>query len=160
MIRTLPTGSKSAAAGITLIELLVVLAIASLTLALLPIALEGTLQSVQLKAAARELAAALRYSRGLAVRERRETLLILDVQQGYYLIEDRSGEAQSRQRALPGGLNVQLVTDQSEQLSTDRGAIRFFPDGTSSGGRITLDGDSGHYRIDVHWLSGRVQIRP
>ena len=38
------------------------------------------------------------------------------------------------------------------------GRIRFYPDGTSTGGRVTLTGSGAKYDILVDWLSGRVKI--
>ena len=51
-----------------------------------------------------------------------------------------------------------LFTARSEQLSEKGGAIRFFPDGSSTGGRITLSIDSMRYLVNVDWLTGRVKV--
>jgi general secretion pathway protein H len=37
-------------------------------------------------------------------------------------------------------------------------AIRFFPDGSSSGGTISLSGANRDYFIGVDWLTGRVEL--
>jgi len=45
---------------------------------------------------------------------------------------------------------------QSERV----GAIRFFPDGSSTGGRVILkrdDGDAG-WQVGVNWLTGRILV--
>jgi general secretion pathway protein H len=53
---------------------------------------------------------------------------------------------------------ISLVTARSE-LDTDRvGKIRFFPDGTSTGGRITLARGERKYGVDINWLTGQVVI--
>jgi general secretion pathway protein H len=36
--------------------------------------------------------------------------------------------------------------------------VRFFPDGGSNGGRITLAAGDRKYDVDVDWLTGRVAI--
>ncbi|NBC88790.1 MAG: hypothetical protein GVX90_04750 [Alphaproteobacteria bacterium] len=46
--------------------------------------------------------------------------------------------------------------DVSEE--TRRARFRFFPDGSATGGRITLSRDERQYRIDIDWLTGRVKI--
>ena len=38
------------------------------------------------------------------------------------------------------------------------GSIRFYPDGGSNGGRITLGAGDLKYEVDVDWLTGRVAI--
>ena len=43
-----------------------------------------------------------------------------------------------RQRQLPEELNLEITTAEREMLSGDRGGIRFFPGGSSTGGRIIL----------------------
>jgi general secretion pathway protein H len=42
--------------------------------------------------------------------------------------------------------------------SERRGAIRFYPDGSSTGGRITVTFGRTQYLVDVDWLTGRVSI--
>ena len=39
-----------------------------------------------------------------------------------------------------------------------RGGIDFFPDGTSTGGRITLALEGRNRRIDIEWLTGRIRV--
>ena len=44
-------------------------------------------------------------------------------------------------------------------ISDDKvGAIRFYPDGSSTGGRITVASGERKYLVDVDWLTGRVSI--
>ena len=42
--------------------------------------------------------------------------------------------------------------------ATRSGAIRFFPDGGSNGGRLTLAAGERKFNVDVDWLTGRVAI--
>jgi general secretion pathway protein H len=59
---------------------------------------------------------------------------------------------------LPGDLHLQLLTAESEIVNEDRGAIRFFADGGSTGGRVTLSAGERAYVVDVSWLTGRVTV--
>jgi general secretion pathway protein H len=44
-------------------------------------------------------------------------------------------------------------------LVNDRvGAIRFYPDGGSNGGRVTLAAGERKFEIDVDWLTGRIAV--
>ena len=43
-------------------------------------------------------------------------------------------------------------------LEKKRGGIRFFPDGGSNGGRVSLAVGERRFNVDVDWLTGRVSI--
>ncbi|MDX1606523.1 MAG: hypothetical protein R3202_10055, partial [Candidatus Competibacterales bacterium] len=62
--------------------------------------------------------------------------------------------------ALPADedVTIRLYTAQSELLDQKRGSIRFFPDGSSTGGHIALAEGGLEYRVNVDWLTGRVTI--
>ena len=62
-------------------------------------------------------------------------------------------------RRLPQGIHLKLLTAKRERSGVSRGAIRFFPDGSSTGGRVTLAHDNLSYLVDVDWLTGRVVIQ-
>ncbi len=140
--------------GFTLLELMVVLVIVGLILAVVPVAFSGAVRSAELKAATHEVAAALKRARSHAVAAQRETVLLLDmVNRRYRLGGSRKG------RQLPSHLQLTLVTARSELLSAQVGSIRFFPDGSTTGGRISLKGDKRTYHVDIDWLTGKVSIR-
>ena len=43
-------------------------------------------------------------------------------------------------------------------IDETRGGIRFFPDGSSTGGYIALADDKTEYRVKVDWLTGHISI--
>jgi general secretion pathway protein H len=55
-------------------------------------------------------------------------------------------------------LELKLFTAQSDLVNDNVGAIRFFADGGSNGGRITLASGERKFNVDVDWLTGRVAI--
>ena len=63
-----------------------------------------------------------------------------------------------REIALPESMALKLYTAQSELLDSATGGIRFFPDGSSTGGAITVSGPKLAYRVNVDWLTGTVAI--
>jgi len=142
-----------ASRGFTLIELLVVLALLGLVLAVVSPLVPNALPGVALKGAAQDVAAGLRYARSLAVTENREVAFILDIEGRRY---DIGGEA--RKHDLPGELALSLFTARSEQVSETTGKIRFFPDGSSTGGRVGLARGQQQYHVTVDWLTGRISI--
>lgn len=144
---------RISARGFTLLELMVVLAIlAALSVVVLPAITGGS--GVELRAATRDLAAALRHARSEAMMRNAPATLILDVEARRFRIS-----TDQRVRALPHRLRYALYTARSELLGTHTGAIRFFADGSSTGGRITVSVPRGPRAvIDVDWLTGRVHI--
>jgi len=139
--------------GFTLMEMLLVMAIVSLVLAVAPPLLSAAMPGLQLKGTARELAAALRQARSRAVTLGSDAVLELDLQ-GHRAQVTGGDQAVH----LPEALDITLVTADRELDDAQHGRIRFYPDGTSTGGRITLrHGDSG-YEVDVDWLTGRVRL--
>ena len=64
----------------------------------------------------------------------------------------------ARTHALPKQIELKLFTAQSDLVSDKVGAIRFFPDGGSNGGRVTLAAGERKFNVDVDWLTGRVAI--
>ncbi|MGH6891712.1 MAG: GspH/FimT family pseudopilin [Dongiaceae bacterium] len=151
-IRTSPTGSPGAAGGFTLMELLVVLAILGFTLALAAPSLNRALPGLELKAGARNVASALREARALAIGRNRETTLTIDLDQRTLWLGD-----QPPIRLSPR-LGVSLLTAASEVTESGSGGIRFFPDGTSTGGRVALVLGERRRDVVVDWLTGAVSI--
>ena len=148
-----PVGDvRSSTAGFTLIELLAVLLILALVAAFVVPSLGGG-AAVEIKSAARSLAAGLRQTRNRALNDNRSAILSLDVAKREFRLP-----GERRAHKLPARVDIVLFTARSEQLSEKGGAIRFFPDGSSTGGRITLSIDSMRYLVNVDWLTGRVKV--
>ncbi len=139
--------------GFPLLELLVVLVIAVLLVAVVPPLISGMSGATELRSAARQLAAGLRFARNEAVTRQREAVLTLDLSKHRFAV---SGDP--REIALPESLSLHLYTAQSELLDQATGNIRFFPDGSSTGGAVTVSGPKLAYRINVDWLTGAIAI--
>ncbi len=139
----------------SLIEILVVLAILTLIVTIVPPFIPNVIASSSVKSAARELASHLKQAQINAISKQEETTLSLNVEQHTYVL----GKTKENLK-LPDEAKLSLVTAKSEQLSEDEGRIRFFPDGSSTGGQIKLSYINKDYLIDVHWLTGKVRILP
>jgi general secretion pathway protein H len=145
--------TKVVARGVTLLELLIVLSIMAIVAAMVVPMLGPGVSSSEMKSAARQIAAALRAARGDAVVTRQETRLILDLEQRTFQVE-----RDPRLHTLPKQLEMKLFTAQRDLVDEKVGAIRFYPDGGSNGGRVTIAAGERKYDIDVDWLTGRVAI--
>jgi general secretion pathway protein H len=146
---------RKASSGVTLLELLIVLSIMAIVAALVLPMFGGTgVSTGELKGAARQLAAGLRMARSEALATRQETRVMLDLEQRTFRI-DRDASLHT----LPRMIEVKLFTAQSDLVNERVGAIRFFADGGSNGGRVTLAAGTRKYDIDIDWLTGRVAIQ-
>jgi len=137
-----------------MIEILIVLAIMAIGAALVVPMVSGPGASTSdLRSAARQIAAGLRQARSEAIAQRRETLVTLDLEKRSFRVAK-----ESREIALPEKVDLKLFTAQSDLVNERQGAIRFFPDGGSNGGRVTVASGERKYEVDVDWLTGRVAI--
>jgi general secretion pathway protein H len=142
-----------AARGFTLFELLVVIAIIGLVLAVVPGFLMRDPPGLQVDVAARAIADGLRQARSHAVLANREEVFALDIEGRQF----RAGQGQPLKQ-LDKGLELGLLTARSELLAADAGQIRFFPDGSSTGGRIAIARAEIRAEVAVDWLTGEVSI--
>lgn len=136
----------------TLLELIVVLAVLSLVAAVVIPSLSSGSRA-ELRATAGKLAAGLRQNRNRAITRSQATVFQLDVGERKYAVGENGPL-----RSLPDGMELSLYTARSEVLNERSGVIRFFPDGSSTGGRISVSSAGRAYLVDVDWLTGKVRI--
>ena len=141
------------ARGVTLLELLIVLALMAIVAGFVLPMFGASVSTSELRATARELAAGLRLAQSEAVSQRRQTFLVLDVAGKRFKVDQDPQE-----HKLPSKVELKLFTAQNDLVSDSVGSIRFFPDGGSNGGRITVASGERKFEVDVDWLTGRVAI--
>jgi len=139
--------------GFTLIELLVVLIVIALMATMAIPMIQRLTPGIETKTAAEGLRTELRLARSAAIHENRETWLSIDVETGEY---QRNAPAPAQ--TVPPAIRLTLLTARRELIDETRGSIRFFPDGTSTGGRVRLLRDDLAYEVAVDWFDGRVSI--
>lgn len=142
----------SGAAGFTLLEMIVVLVVLGLSLVLVTGYRPPWSRGFDIDTTAAELASQLRLVRSEAIAGNRAVALELDLPGRRY----RPGTAAAR--PLPRGLAIELLTITGERQDAADGAIRFHPDGSSTGGRIVLADESRRIAVGVDWLTGRVSV--
>ena len=170
------------ARGFTLLELTVVLFILTLVTVLVAPTFSHPFGQAQLKASARDIAALCRFARTQAIANQDVVEVVLDRQTNRYwlrgpdwivgrlsgidqvpTVEDPEQQVQMRQarvRSLPPGVSLKSVLLTTGPLRSDeRGAIAFFPQGSSTGGSIDLSDEKGRaYRIVVDPSVGLIRI--
>ena len=146
------SSARQTAAGFTLVELLIVFTLlVALTAALAPLLIPSPTRA--LRASASEIATTLRETRRQAQAHQMRQRFLVDTESGKFGIEDTR-----TWRALPEDMNVQLTTGRSLLTGRTSGGIDFFPDGSSTGGRVALSIDDHSLRVDIEWLTGRIRV--
>lgn len=140
------------ARGMSLLEMLVVVMLLAALAGIAAMVMGRALPGRELHAAAREVADELRFARAHAIATGREQAFVVDVQSRAWR---GAGE---RQGQLPDTLEIIATTAREEQPARAQAAVRFFPEGASTGGRIVLRRGEAAWRVDVAWLTGEVTL--
>lgn len=139
------------ARGFSLLEVLLVVAIIAIASVLAAAAIRGSSPGIQLRAQAKEIAAQLRYTRAHAIATGQAQRFTIDPRAHAWTAPgDRDGE-------IPETMEVSFIGAREVQPREGEGAIVFFPDGASTGGRVRLRIRSAAWNVDVAWLTGQVR---
>ena len=139
--------------GFSLMELVVVIVLIGLVYLLLPKMVFGGVSGPELKSNVRAVATGLRLARDTAIISRRQAQLTINLAQREFNV---SGNA--RIHKLNDKIDLKLYTAQADLVSDKVGAIRFYPDGSSNGGRISVGAGGRNFDVTVDWLTGRVSV--
>jgi general secretion pathway protein H len=140
------------ARGVSLLELLLVVAILATAGVLAATAMGGGFDGIRLRSNAKEIAAQLRFTRAQAIATGQPQRFTIDPRAHTWTAPDgRDGE-------IPQQLAIAFTGAREVQPSQGVGAILFFPDGASTGGRVQLAIDRAAWNIDVAWLTGEVKL--
>ncbi|GAA5070753.1 type II secretion system protein XpsH [Lysobacter panacisoli] len=143
----------SRARGVSLLEMLLVIALIA-ALGVLGFAIfGGGMQGMQLRANAKTVAAQLRLARTLAIATGKPQRFEIDP------ATHRWRGANGRAGEIPPSLRITFTGAREVQSRRGEGAIVFFEDGASTGGRVQLSARRAAWNIDVAWLTGEVKMR-
>ena len=143
--------------GFSLLEMLLVMALIAAASLLAVGAFGGGLQGIKLRSGAKELAAQFRFARAVAISSGQpQDVLIEPDARRWQGAKGRSGE-------LPDGGEIVFTGARADSLERSaaaegKGAVRFFPDGAATGGRVRMTANGGGWDVDVGWLTGEVRV--
>jgi general secretion pathway protein H len=142
----------SRANGFTLLEMLAVILLVGIAAAAVSISVTQGLASARVRAASSEVAGALRAVRAQAIVRGQDQNFDVDTQANSYR------NVKQQDVRLPKGMRVSITSAKEDQPNDHTGRIRFFPDGSSTGGRITLQRGKREWHVNVSWLTGQVRV--
>jgi len=150
--RQIPTGARRASRGFTLFEMLAVILLIAIAATAAAISVTQGLTSARANAASSEMAATLRATRAQAIVRNTPQVFEVDIRAGTY------HGADGRVVSLPSGIELGITSAKEDRPNDHTGRIRFFPDGSSTGGRVTLKRGEREWHVNVSWLTGAVRV--
>lgn len=138
--------------GFSLIEMIAVIILIGIVMTLVSMSFSKSINSAKIRSASREVVAALRYTRGQAIVKGKQQVLLVDTKDNTYLAPGKPV------KELPKKMSLAIETAAGEQVSDTSGGIRFFPDGSSTGGNIRVYAGEREWRVNVAWLTGDIAL--
>lgn len=140
--------------GFTLAELLIVIALLALFAGLALANYTGPQQQVSLRMATSTLVNQLQMAKAQAGKRNTESTLVFDAATRSHWVE-----GVTRVHTLPQSVSADFETVHDERITGTRGRVRFYPDGTASGGRFILRAGKSQSTVTVDWMTGAVDTR-
>lgn len=140
--------------GFTLIELLIVLAILAVTASVVIPNLVGRNHKADMTFLIKDMGSQLSLARSLSINENRPVSFKLNVKNRTFNIESKEINS------LPENIEIEFLTGAATISNRAEGEIIFYPDGSSTGGKITLSNSKQSSAVEVHWLTGQINHVP
>ncbi|MEZ6000425.1 GspH/FimT family protein [Hyphomonas sp.] len=96
----------------------------------------------------------LRKARNNAIRTGRDTVVTFDLDQNMAAFGNEEDSL-----AWSDAVKITAVIAESERVDSNRGNIRFFGNGGSTGGKLHLRTSKLAYDVSVDWLLGTVEVK-
>ena len=159
---------KISSPGFTLLELIIVMIIIGLMSVLVVPVIGGSLSNMELKTAAKKTASALRYCRNKAATQKTIYIAGIDFATNIISVENKKKASEKPEEAdepdlktykLPDGVHIEKIVSGDQEIDNGIFKITFFPNGSCSGGLITLAGTrEKQYNINLDSITGIVTI--
>ena len=138
--------------GFTLIEVIVVMVMIAVLGGMVASSMTDSLRKAKIRAVSKNLVSAMRYTRGQAVVKHEQKTITFNV-------EDKTYQAPRKKVVhIPDEIDINVYTADSEVADETTGSIRFFSDGSSTGGWVKLTHKNKIWKINVNWLTGEIAM--
>ncbi|MBU3911009.1 MAG: GspH/FimT family pseudopilin [Candidatus Omnitrophica bacterium] len=154
--------NSSNSIGFTLVEMLVVLAIVGMLLGISIPFTTGFGKGLRIKTASRAILGTLRVARSSAITYRDRKMVVFDVQEGEYWIQDEDGNISEKKLRLPSSIKFRLPEDsEADPVTFENDTVIFAPSGAVEGqnGYITISDKKGKsMTISIINSTGKITI--
>lgn len=150
---TEPDRGPAGQSGFTLVELLAVLAILVLAVAAFSYRSDTALTTARFRALLSGAAGELKAARSDAIGTASDRVFVIDTGR-----RRLSYTGTGRVLDIPPGVDLAATVAEGERYDDGTVGIRFYGDGTSSGGTLQFTWNRRIYTIDVNWLTGNVAM--
>src|SRR6478672_5768767 len=140
------------ASGFSLLEVMLVMMLIAAMSVLAAAAVTGGFAGMRVRAEAKQIAAQLRYTRAQAISTGQSQKFLIDPAAHTWLAPN------NRKGDVAKAFGVSFYGAREVQPMRGVGAIQFFPDGASTGGRVQLTAKGAAWNIDIAWLTGEVKL--
>ncbi len=138
--------------GFTLIEVIVVMVMIAVLAGMVASGMTDSLGKAKIRAVSKNLVSAMRYTRGQAIVKHEQKTITFNV-------EDKTYQAPRKKVVhIPDEIDINVYTADSEVADETTGSIRFFSDGSSTGGWVKLTHKNKIWKINVNWLTGEITM--
>ena len=136
--------------GFTLLEILVVMVMIVVIMGFFSSNMMKSLDKAKIRSASKDLVSALRYTRGQAVVKHEQKTITFNVKEKTYKAPRK------KTVKIPEVMEMYVYTAESDIANESTGSIRFFSDGSSTGGWVKLVHGNKIWKINVNWLTGEI----
>ena len=143
---------KKSQAGFTLLEIIVVMMMIAVIVGFFSSSMMASLKKAELRAVSKNLVSAIRYTRGQAVVKHEQKTISFNVEKKTYKAPRK------KTVTIPDEIEIFVYTAESEIVDDTLASIRFFSDGSSTGGWIKLVQGEKIWKINVNWLTGEIAM--
>jgi len=138
--------------GFSLLEIIVVMVMIALLMGFFASGMSESLNKAKIRAVSKDLVSAIRYTRSKAVVKHEQKTITFNVKNKTYQVPRK------KIVHIPDAIDINVYTADSEITDDTIGSIRFFSDGSSTGGWVKLTHKNRIWKINVNWLTGEITM--
>jgi len=143
---------KNPQKAFSLLEVLVVMVFIAVIAGFVTSSMTKSLRKTKIRAVSKNLLSALRYTRGQAIVKHEQKTITFNVKEKTYKAPRK------KTVQIPDEIDINVYTADSDVVDESTGSIRFFSDGSSTGGWVKLTYGEKIWQINVNWLTGEIAM--